>query len=377
MADPNPTDIVPYVDPLDEDPNLILNFDENLNPMLLNSSNNHHVQNFPSNSSSAVPEMYDDAAVQALLADISPYLDPMIPSDNVSQTVPSHQFPQQNIQIVPQQINNQSSTTLWPNSPIPLSCTFCQVLREIVYTDGVLLVSRLQIHGKPGIISHALLYQKPDAGSSSAQQQQQQPPFQIIDFTNKNMYQIKAFVARHCLNQNSMGYFMLPDSLSLYYETLCCGLDWAEDFKYDPTDQNPDDDNSGEKTGMEQEVKAGDDMKAETSDTCLAEQRERVEKMKLSDMRDVFGLPIQKAAKRMKLCPTQMKKICRKQGLERWPRRKVKCIERQISILKRALESEQGAATRAQTEAEIEKLEKDLVRYCGGFPPTSLNIESN
>lgn len=53
----------------------------------------------------------------------------------------------------------------------------------------------------------------------------------------------------------------------------------------------------------------------------------------------------------------------------------VKSIGRQISILRRALESGDGASTRSQTEAEIERLEQEMARHCGGFPPTSLNQE--
>lgn len=63
---------------------------------------------------------------------------------------------------------------------------------------------------------------------------------------------------------------------------------------------------------MEQHVNAENDM-----------ERTPTSGMKLSDMRNLFDLPIEKAAKKLKLCPTEMKKICRKHGLERWPQRKV------------------------------------------------------
>lgn len=52
-------------------------------------------------------------------------------------------------------------------------------------------------------------------------------------------------------------------------------------------------------------------------------QRERAAKMKLSDFSDYFHLPIDDAAKEVNLCPTVVKKICRKEGLARWPHRKV------------------------------------------------------
>lgn len=60
-------------------------------------------------------------------------------------------------------------------------------------------------------------------------------------FSQKSIPQIKIFLIRHCLNQNSMGYFMMRDPLSLYYESLACGLDWAEDSHNDKlSDHGPD-----------------------------------------------------------------------------------------------------------------------------------------
>lgn len=52
-------------------------------------------------------------------------------------------------------------------------------------------------------------------------------------------------------------------------------------------------------------------------------QRERTGKLTLRDLMIYFHLPIEEAARRMKLCPTVVKKICRRDGLHRWPHRKV------------------------------------------------------
>lgn len=52
-------------------------------------------------------------------------------------------------------------------------------------------------------------------------------------------------------------------------------------------------------------------------------QRERTGKLTLKDLRNYFNLPIEEAARRLRLCPTVVKKICRKYGLNRWPYRKV------------------------------------------------------
>ncbi|KAL4517531.1 hypothetical protein Ndes2437B_g06760 [Nannochloris sp. 'desiccata'] len=46
-----------------------------------------------------------------------------------------------------------------------------------------------------------------------------------------------------------------------------------------------------------------------------------------------FYYPINEAAKRLKICPTVLKKICRKHGLRRWPHRKLQSIERALEKL--------------------------------------------
>ena len=56
-------------------------------------------------------------------------------------------------------------------------------------------------------------------------------------------------------------------------------------------------------------------------------QRERAGKLTLSEVGRYFHLPIEEAARRMKLCPTVLKKICRRDGMTRWPHRKV-CVSR-------------------------------------------------
>ena len=63
------------------------------------------------------------------------------------------------------------------------------------------------------------------------------------------------------------------------------------------------------------------------------------------DMRKIatcFHLPIDTAAKALGIGSTAIKRICRKHGLDRWPHRKLKCIERTISDLKSRKGSDSG-----------------------------------
>lgn len=55
----------------------------------------------------------------------------------------------------------------------------------------------------------------------------------------------------------------------------------------------------------------------------MVEQRERAGKLKLRDLAEYFHLPISAASKEMNICASAIKKICRKEGLSRWPHRKV------------------------------------------------------
>ncbi|KAL6575554.1 hypothetical protein OROHE_000931 [Orobanche hederae] len=60
-------------------------------------------------------------------------------------------------------------------------------------------------------------------------------------------------------------------------------------------------------------------------------QRERTRNLRLKDFVDCFDLPIEDAARKMNICPTVIKKICRKNGVLRWPYRKIKSIKKKIS----------------------------------------------
>jgi len=49
-----------------------------------------------------------------------------------------------------------------------------------------------------------------------------------------------------------------------------------------------------------------------------------------------FNVPITEASKNLGICATVLKKICRKYGIQRWPHRKIKSLERMIEVLQSA-----------------------------------------
>ncbi|RRT81030.1 hypothetical protein B296_00011189 [Ensete ventricosum] len=72
------------------------------------------------------------------------------------------------------------------------------------------------------------------------------------------------------------------------------------------------------------------------------------------------------AAKRLKLCSTAIKHACRRNGVARWPSRKIKSIDRQIAILERQL---LGSSHEVILEKinEIEKLKAKKERLYAGL----------
>lgn len=86
------------------------------------------------------------------------------------------------------------------------------------------------------------------------------------------------------------------------------------------------------------------------------------------DMRKIatcFHLPIDTAAKALGIGSTAIKRICRKHGLDRWPHRKLKCIERTISNLKKK-GSDKGSDA-GDLQKKIERLDEERQQFMGFF----------
>jgi hypothetical protein len=87
------------------------------------------------------------------------------------------------------------------------------------------------------------------------------------------------------------------------------------------------------------------------------------------DLTAHFHLPISEAARRLNICTTVMKKICRQHGISRWPQRKVAALNKRI----KALEYERGVTPSMEKKASISEqlkfLNEELSSILDGTAP--------
>ncbi|KAL3655752.1 hypothetical protein CASFOL_000148 [Castilleja foliolosa] len=233
---------------------------------------------------------------------------------------------------------------IWPVPPSPYSCTCCQTLREFYHTNGS-QVLKLDVHGRLGLISHAVL----DRYDSNYPSSENHHEYNMFDFSQESISNVKQFLIQYCDDRKREGYVMLQDPLSNFYNALCIGLD-GDHIQ-----------TSGGERHMNQSEEDGNRV---NKSYLASQQRERTGNMKLRDVARYFHLPINVASKEMKICSSALKSICRKEGLSRWPYRKINSIKKMISKKKRGLNSS-DAIERARAAAEIEQLQLELAKFYG------------
>ncbi|KAK4412667.1 hypothetical protein Salat_2913800 [Sesamum alatum] len=253
----------------------------------------------------------------------------------------SNDFPQNSA------FGNPIRIPIWPVPPSPHTCTCCQSLRQFFHLNGN-HVLKLDVHGRLGLISHAVLERYNTDISSQTDHE-----YHMFDFCKESISSVKQFLVQYCDERKREGYVMLQDPLSHFYNALCIGLD--SDGSADADIFLPQ--TSRGKGKMNQPEEEGNEVRL--SKSYISSQRERTGKMKLRDLVGYFHLPLSKASKKMNICPSAIKGICRKEGLLRWPYRKIKCIEGKIAKKKQSLNSN-DAGDRARALAEIQELQRKL-----------------
>ncbi|KAL5728656.1 hypothetical protein ACHQM5_001718 [Ranunculus cassubicifolius] len=244
--------------------------------------------------------------------------------------------------------------SVWPPQPVPYSCSFCQVLRVIVHSNGT-YTSKLEIHGRVGIICHGILEMRHDDVSENPIVLQQ-----MIDFSLRSTEDVKHYLTQYCEERKEAGYVMSQDPLSTYYSAICVGLD-SDESAYTSEDNGT----FLAATGLGTRP-ASEGNVIQFPPTSLSAQRARTGKLKLCDLVEYFHLPIEAAAKRLAICPTAIKKICRRNGLRRWPHRKIKSIERKLHKLEGNLRNK-NVQDIPGVRAKIVKLAQDRDRLIYGM----------
>ncbi|KAI4380284.1 hypothetical protein MLD38_006491 [Melastoma candidum] len=241
-------------------------------------------------------------------------------------------------------INFKRPVVILPETPPTYSCTCCHVLRHITHTDGN-HTAKLELHGRVGIISHGILENSYYHGMPSRSK-----PYEMFDFTKRSLGEVKEFLQQYMDERRLGRYIMLEDPLTPYYEAICVVLMEdplnSEDFFDEATDSDGDEVNQVPAAAQPQPKKSSSRQKP-----SLAEQRERAAMMSVLDIAAYFHMPIENASKRLMLCPTVVKKICRRGGVRRWPYRKVKSLDNKIMRLSTKFEmlnSEEKASMQAQ-----------------------------
>ncbi|CAN1122972.1 Protein RKD4 [Linum perenne] len=239
--------------------------------------------------------------------------------------------------------------SVWPQEPRPINCSCCQVLREIVHSDGGRITTKLEIHGRVGMISHAIL--------ESHQYFTDRPPesyFQIIDFTNKSLEEVKHLTKEYCIGKEREGFFMEQDNFSKFYEAVCVGYDWNDILEVHSPTVSADEQQLQQAPWEENEVDKQDR-------TYLSLQRERAAKLKVKDLAEYFDYPIQKASEMLNLCCTVLKRKCRQEGVQRWPHRKVKSLKKQMEKVRAFMESNNHSVVEyARLQGSLENLQQQL-----------------
>ncbi|XP_065849930.1 uncharacterized protein [Euphorbia lathyris] len=244
-------------------------------------------------------------------------------------------------------LDDSQPLPLWPPEAAPYQCSCCQVLREIIHSDVAgKCATKLEIHGRLGIICHAILEIKDRVSMVPSASQ-----FRMIDFCKKSIENVKEYLQQYCDDQSRAGLVLVQDPLSIFYEALCVGIGnlWEENA----TSEEPSD----------SEVRPAP-RNRERASRNLAEQRQRAARMNLRDLKDYFDIPINQASRQLNLCPTVVKKICRRNGMSRWPYRKIKCNQRKISEFTAILNAnESTAAERTIAAKNIRKLEAEISKF--------------
>ncbi|CAE6103962.1 unnamed protein product [Arabidopsis arenosa] len=250
-------------------------------------------------------------------------------------------------------------------------CGCCKMLRELVHLKKEVERNTLNIFGGIGFFCHAVLLTEllfPDS-------MERQP--QTIHLQGLTMEEVKKFIEDYCSHRVASGLSLVRDTNAAFYQAMSANFISNQSTPMltipSPTDVpmslvSPEEARpvppAPPHVGLREQSTTKLPKQREKRKTPLAAQRERTKQMTLKDICQLFDLPIEQAAKEMKVCVTVLKKICRKGSLRRWPHRKIKSLQAKIEALKTLLLTATDGVVKARAEAEIERLQRHIDKIC-------------
>ncbi|CAN8236257.1 unnamed protein product [Cochlearia groenlandica] len=227
-------------------------------------------------------------------------------------------------------------------------CTCCNPVRRIVHANGREMMT-LDVHGANGTFCHAILETRRFDINERTHQ-----TIHLSGLSNEDVARFLESFHEWCVN---CGVPLAHDSNSYVYGPMYNGPNLPVQQQVNlPMDLDM------------PHVGLGDEPKSKGKGkklTPLAIQRARTQEMKLKGLTEMhFRLPIVEASKLLGVCPTVVKKMCRKGNLPRWPHRKIKSLERRITTLQGLLLRVKKPMARARLEEEIESLRKEISDIC-------------
>jgi hypothetical protein len=87
--------------------------------------------------------------------------------------------------------------------------------------------------------------------------------------------------------------------------------------------------------------------------------------VKIDELSQYFHLPEKAVAKQLGVCLTSLKKICRQNGITRWPYRKLKSLDKKINKIENALTNTAEDPSAMLVKWEMLKLEKKNLPFAG------------
>ncbi|KAF8053774.1 hypothetical protein N665_1375s0012 [Sinapis alba] len=237
-------------------------------------------------------------------------------------------------------------------------CTYCNLLRQLVHANG-LEMTRLDLYGGIGYFCHAIIETRRFDGSNLLQ-------YQTYHLMDLKMEDVKKFVEDYCGVRAAGGFVITQDTYADFYQAMnvCSTSSQSLMSTLPPRDDHIPMSLAIAPVEALNVVPCDEPLalkgKPRRQTTHLSAQRKRTRKLTVKDMSELFDFPIEQAARRLRICTTAVKNICRRGELYRWPHRKIKSLREKVAALKMGDMKSTDARVRARAEGKIEKFELQI-----------------